>query len=357
MSKNFFLERLSKLLYIEIKKEAILNVFKTNIGENLYLPVRAKRIIGDVSDSKNSDNISVAYFVEGMFYVLGGDPEFKYNSIYINILNNNIEGKIIVKKYIAEEYKNGFLEDAYILLKGLVRLEPERENYEKLIHVIDELRIKNSDFKEDEYLVLEEAKKISDFSTPYLFEGILKKQDGDFDGALKCLNNYISMGGKTDNNILEIISELKLYRDYENGIELVDTEPTKALSLLIPLVDKLDENPSVYFYVAVAYRKLENYEKAVYYLKEALGIDSNMVEVINELGINFASLGDFQTAVQYFRKAFEVTRSLEICTNLIMCYINLGDIEQAKLHLQIGQKLDKDDEILKNIESILKDKI
>ena len=39
-----------------------------------------------------------------------------------------------------------------------------------------------------------------------------------------------------------------------------------------------------------------------------------------------------------------------------MCYLNINDIENAKLHLDIAKELNGDDEIVKQIESILKDK-
>ena len=71
-------------------------------------------------------------------------------------------------------------------------------------------------------------------------------------------------------------------------------------------------------------------KKAIYYLNDSLAISSDYVEVINELGINYACLGEYETAIKYFRTAFEVTKSIEICTNLIMCYLNIGDNKQAK---------------------------
>ncbi|MNI79377.1 Tetratricopeptide repeat protein [compost metagenome] len=72
------------------------------------------------------------------------------------------------------------------------------------------------------------------------------------------------------------------------------------------------------------------------------------------MGINYASLEDFENAIKYFRKAFEATRDIEICTNLIMCYLNSGDLKQARLHLEIAEKINKDDEIVKEIKEYIK---
>lgn len=87
-------------------------------------------------------------------------------------------------------------------------------------------------------------------------------------------------------------------------------------------------------------------------MNEALGIDNGFVDVINELGINYACLGNYETAVSYLRKAFEATRSVEICTNLIMCYLNMGNIEMAENHMKIAKKLAPEDEVVLKLEKL-----
>jgi tetratricopeptide (TPR) repeat protein len=119
-------------------------------------------------------------------------------------------------------------------------------------------------------------------------------------------------------------------------------------------MDTWGDNALLYYYIAIAYRMLENYEKAIYYLNEALNIDSSIVEIVNEMGINYASLGKYETAVAYLRKAFEVTKSVEICTNLVMCYLNSGDLKNAKIHIQIAKKIDPKDEVVVQLENMVK---
>ena len=118
-------------------------------------------------------------------------------------------------------------------------------------------------------------------------------------------------------------------------------------------MNKLEDNPTVYYYVAVAYRMLENYDKAIYYLNKALEIDNGLIDAVNELAINYAALENYDIAIKYLRKAFEVEKSIEICTNLIMCYLNKGDLEQVQNHIDIAKKIDPEDEVLKEIESYL----
>ena len=127
----------------------------------------------------------------------------------------------------------------------------------------------------------------------------------------------------------------------------------KQLNYLFPLCEEFKENPLVYYYLGVGYRKIENYETAIYYLQKSISLESGSLEVVNELGMNYASLGDYEEAIKYFRKAFEASKEVEICTNIVMCYINLGDKEQAKLNLDIAKKLAPDDEIVIEIDQML----
>ena len=61
----------------------------------------------------------------------------------------------------------------------------------------------------------------------------------------------------------------------------------------------------------------------------------------------------YEEAIKYFKKAFEASRDVEICTNIIMCYLNLNDLENAKLHLDIAKNLNPDDEIVKQLETMI----
>ncbi len=133
----------------------------------------------------------------------------------------------------------------------------------------------------------------------------------------------------------------------------MDESPEKSIGLLLSLVDVFDSNPLLYYYLGVAYRKLDNFEKAIYYLNESLNIESGILEVINELGVNYACLGDFETAIKYFKKGFEASKDVEICTNIVMCYLNLGDKENAKLHLDIAKKLNSEDDVVVELDRIL----
>lgn len=346
-------DKLGKMLFLEVKKEKIGKIFDQEVMENVYFPIRAERVTEKVKQGETFEKIPLALFVEGMFYVLGADKKFKYNEVYKKILNKHKENINYIKGIIFKEVKDKNYDEAYILLKGLIEIENNIENYNKLFMIAEHLRGYEKMYKEDELLVIEEAKQIGDYANPYYYEALIRNEDKDYMKALYCINTYISKGGDQTSEVLDIKHSLENARKYEKGTEYLYKNPKQALEYFLPLLDEFNEDTTLLYYIGTAYRMTGNYNKAIYYLNQALTIDTDLVQVVNELGINYASLGEFNTAIKYLRKAFEATRAIEICTNLIMCYYNSGDLKQAKLHLEIAEKIDAKDEIVIKMKKIL----
>lgn len=348
--KTYFSEKLSALLFLEIKKNSKINEFV--ISNDIYFPVRTNEIIQKVKKKEDFDNIPVNLFIEGMFYVLGADELFKYNKEYKEIINTIPNSIGFIKGVIFKEIENENYEEAYIILKGLLTIEENKENYDKIFLLVDKLRLTNIMFKDEELKLVEKAKRIPHYSNPYLYEALVFNSENKHDLAFIALSNYSVNGGEQTTEVIELKNSLETITSFQKAKELVPKNPKGALEIFIPLMEQLGDNPEIYYHSAVAYRILQNYEKAIYYLNEAAAIDQDLIEVVNEFGINYACLENYEAAIQYFRKAFEVTRSIEICTNLVMCYLNIKNFEQARMHLDIAKKIDPQDEIVLQLENL-----
>lgn len=347
-------DKLSSVLFLKIDRNTMNKIFKVDFKEYIYLPINAENIINRVKNEKNMEKIPIGFFIEGMFYVIGIDKSFKFNSYYLTILKNISDSCKFIKGKIVQNVKEKKYEDAYILLKGLLNIDKSREVYDKLIITVDYLRRRDSAYKDEELEILEDAESIDKYALPYFYHATIEQKDEDYEKALFYINNYISRGGEETAEVSDFKESVKSVVDFNRAKEILWENPKEALKILIPLIDVFGDHASLYYYIAVGYRILQNYEKAIYYLNEALSINSSIVEIINEMGINYASIGDYKTAVSYFRKAFEATKSIEICTNLIMCYINLGDIDNARAHFDIAEKINPDDQVVKQLKDILK---
>jgi len=353
--KPNFHDKLDTVLFLQIHKERLKELFNIDIDENMYMPIKSEEIVNDIKNGVDMNTIPLSYFIESMYFVLGADKDFKFSNVYKKMLLNIPETLKFIKGKIFINIDKKNYEEAYILLKGLLQMEESKDNFEKALMLVDKLRNLDSNYKDEELEVIDKAKELwPDFETPYLYECLVKKEEKDFQLALVALNNYVAKGGEETSEITNLKILLSNVVNYEKGKELIYDDPKSSLEYLIPLLKEFKDDAILYYYIAICYRVIKNYEKAIYYLNEALTIDSSIVEVVNELGINYASIGDFDRAIEYLRKAFEVTKSIEICTNLVMCYLNAGKVNDAKAHLEIAKKINPKDEIVIEIENFLK---
>lgn len=74
------------------------------------------------------------------------------------MLDNIPKSEDYIKGRIFEEIKRENYEDAYVLLKGLLKLEESKDIYEKLILILENLRQKDKMYKEEELNIIERAK-------------------------------------------------------------------------------------------------------------------------------------------------------------------------------------------------------
>ncbi|ELC8368925.1 tetratricopeptide repeat protein [Clostridium perfringens] len=360
MSFNTFAkEKLSQLLFLEIDGDGFVKSLgkdpkEVNINE-VYIPIDPKHLSQDVKSGYKLESLPINYLVEGMFFALGGDKDFKFNKEYKKLIPLIEDAIPCVKKIVADKVKEENMVEAFMLLKGLTEISDETEVYENLLLICESLRERNKAYNETQLEICDKCKSNrSDLALPYLYSAIAYNDMGQYDKAYVDINEYLAKGGER-NEIVEVLyNEIKDSADYEEGKEDLIEEPEDALKRLLPLADKFQDNAILRYYIATAYRRLGNFEKAVYYLNECLSIDDSIVEAVNEMGINYASLGIYDEAVKYLRKAFESTRDIEVCTNLIVCYLNAGKIEEAKQHLDIAKAINKDDEIVKEIETFMK---
>lgn len=360
MSFNTFAkEKLSQLLFLEIDGNGLVKSLGKSVKDlnlkELYVPVDPRHLSNDIKSGYKLESLPINYLVEGMFFALGGDKDFRFNKDYKNLIGLIDDAIPCVKTIIAEKVKEENMVEAFMLLKGLNEISDETEVYENLLIICESLRERNKSYNDVQLEICDKCKaNRSDLALPYLYSAIAYNDMGQFDKAYVDINEYLNKGGERNDIVEVLFNEIKDSANYEEGKEELIEEPEQALARLLPLADKFEDNAILRYYIATAYRRLGNFEKAVYYLNECLAIDSSIVEAVNEMGINYASLGVYDEAVKYLRKAFESTRDIEVCTNLIVCYLNAGMIDEAKQHLDIAKALNKDDEIVKEIETFMK---
>jgi len=354
-----FNDRLKGLLFLEFNKDKAAEVFNApeldKIEGDLFIPINPEFLVKEINESNSLNDLPLAEFITGMTYSLGADPEFKYGNEYVLILKKYDKAVPIVKQKISELVRDKKLVDAFILLSGLYEAIGEEEIENALLTVGEELVISDSSYSDNVLSIAEKATENGNI-TGKLIEGSVYRLLGNTEKALRSFTEYVKGGGEVTDELSSEMEALTRNTALDEGYSLILEKPEEALKQLLPMYKTESNNPRYLYSIAVAYRNLENYDKAIYYLEEARAIDSGYIDVLNELGLNYSMLNDYTTAEKYFRAVYEASMDLGPLTNLIITLFNLNKNDEAyNLYLTALRKAPSD-EILKEIKKFYIDK-
>ena len=144
-------EKLSELIFLEVKTkelEKLLNVSIDWNEEALFMPISASYLSKNINDNNKIDNIPVSEFIFGMALTIGCDKEFRFNNIYKTLIKEIPDAVFYIKSVVADFVKNEKLVSAYAVVKGLIEIEVNEDNYEKALIIAEALRQKNSEYRD-----------------------------------------------------------------------------------------------------------------------------------------------------------------------------------------------------------------
>ena len=350
-------ERLSKLIFIELNDMSVLeringDFYKNLLGKDILFPIDLK-MMTENKNPKRSDLTMDKFFV-GMLLCIGGNDGFIYNNYYEDIILNFENSQEFYKGYIYNLINQGDLFEAYILLRGFSKIYYDCNYKEKLISVLYNLKDKNDFLKSEFKKELDDAmKNYRDFTRVYIYKSMMEKDEGKYMLALESIDRYINFSENVHQDVKDYRNQLVSFKDYEDGKDKIYSSPKEALEKLIPLMDMFKDDALLPYYIAIAYRKLGMYEQAIYYLEISRELDLDIVEVVNELGLNYASIEMYDKAISCFKTVFKVTNAIEVCTNLIMSFYKINDVENMDRYFDLAKKINEDDEVLKELQNVI----
>lgn len=347
MNYEIYLKReIEKTVFIETNRDIIVNIKGNPVLKNGEYPLLPQDIVDFAQ--KDLDGVPGDAIINGMIYMISCDPKFKYNISYIEFLKS-IEG---IENYIImyiEKYKGSEIKKAVIFATALSALKPDKRTEMNRCYLLMELYEKvGLDSINEE--ILKSLEKLSteypEFAEPnyYLGEYYLDK---DIDKAKlylrKCINDP-----KTNEKASELLEKIQNIENYDRAVDMVkDGNGQDALKILIPYTENNPENLDAQYYTAVAYRQIGDPYKALDYLDNLLNFGERL-EIYSEIGLNLAALNDFESALEYFKKALKIMPddSGVIC-NIGVCHLSLGQIDQAKHAFELASRINPKDEISK----------
>lgn len=351
-------ERMNGLLYLEFDRKKASEIFTApglaETAEELFVPINPEFLVQRITENLVPRDLPVAEFIIGMAFALAVDPDFKYAAEYRAMLKGYEAAEPILKSKIAGLYDDGRQGDAYILIKALYEIAGDEETENILLSTGEELALKDPQWG-DEVLEVTDLAIDNGNANGYLIRGSLLGARGDETGALTALRAYVTSGGELTAELAERLETLDRDTRAETAYQGIFEDPTGSLKALLELYPLERANPRLIYSIAVCYRLLGNHEKAIFYLEEAQALDPGYVDVLNELGLNYALINDYMTARDYFRAVFKATREVEPMTNLILSLFQTGETGEAMELYRQAAEIAPEDEILREIRRVYLD--
>lgn len=334
------------LLFIEIKKDVTLKLKGNPVLKKGEYPIDAEDIIDIAKDNINA--IPADKLINGMIYIVGSDENFKYNKLYIEFLKKvaGIESYIILK---IKESKDKELKRSIIYSTTLFEITKNKEYGMNRIYLLMDLYDKTKlSFLEGE--IVSSLKSLTslypDYILPcyYLGEYYLNKDLALSKFYLSCCLN----DDKIKDEAQGLIAKIEKTEEYDSAVELVKKgEGDKAIKTLLTYIEENPKSPDALYFTAVALRQMGMYKNALQYLDNLLNFGETS-ETYNEIGLNFASLQKYKSALEYFKSALKIKpQDSEILCNMAVCQFNLGNVKEAKDDFELAERLNPKDEVAK----------
>lgn len=359
--KEYFIKKADNVSFVEIKPNSYVSINDYKIGPEVPLPILVDELINEIKEGTAQDEIRVSSFINGMIYIIGADPEFKFCNRYKEILysyDEKIEEYIL---YIGlKQVNENRLEEGVVWLRALYYMNNKNlmgtYNYglaleEKARRL---LSLKNEKlgtvFFNASTRIIEKALNIdSNFDLAYYKLGYHYKNSSQFVKSKLTWEKYLQLGN--DNELLDEVREnLESMQDdviYEEGYnDILSGNSRVGLEKLLPLKEKYVDWWNLLFIIGLGFRQLNMYQEAKSEFENVLDIVPDQVDALNELGLCLAFLGEYEEAITKLSRAIELKpKDYEIKCNRGMVYLQINDIENAENDIKAAYELNNTDEI------------
>ncbi len=359
--KRIFDKMKDEISFIEIKADTVININKKEIKleKETSFPIFIDEVIDNLKKEDEFQGFKNINMIEGMLFILGVDPNFKYKNTYLDILK---ESGINPEAYLIKVINSDNLEVDKKLVYSNALLNIGELNERKLFIQGNVLEMKGTELFENKENAAAEAfmeESVScynktldrnpEFSLSYYKLGYYYKQNSRYLNAKAYWDKFL----KYDDNdirkqeIRDQLEELDYYLQFEEGYKLVlKGYVEKGLDKLIPLLDVFKNWWKLFFVIGVAFRQKQEYEIAKTYFKNVIELNPRQIEAINELAVCEISIGNYEDAKSYLDEGIKANpNSYELYTNRAAANIYLKNIENAEKDIEKAIGIQPDNEV------------
>ena len=367
--EKYFKEKANNVSFLELKENSNFKISSQIIDNNIPLPIITETLVKGIKEKTISEEIQISHIIDGMIYILGVDPNFKYNGNYISILeiyNPKIENYIFFKgiKYLSKEN----YDDAIVYFKTIKTIN--RSNVDGIFNYGICLEGKAKEYfeagrnKEGEAFLKEATNSFesildidSDYYLAYYKLGYHYKNSAQYLKATLIWEKYLLLEPNDDRKQeireqLELINNDSLYEEacnlfYSNRYE-------QALDKFLKVESKVDNWWNLKYMIGLTYKELGDLESAIKYLYEAIELNTEVVDIYNELGICLYALGSFKEAMEIFNIGIEKnSNDYKIIFNRGIAYYQMGLYEKSEIDFEMAYSLNPNDPVVKKFKEKL----
>ena len=362
---KYLLKKTEELAFITVKKEGEFHLDGYEIPkEGLNVPIKNEVLVKGIKEKTAQDGLNSISIADAMIYIIGIDPEFRYNDEYKKFLTA-LEKKVNFNVrsyagYMSRKYfELGETTDSLIYIKALVTLYPDDieglYNYAIVCQEVATSYQKDGDAKGMNAFLLEAGEKLEkiinmdeNFALAYYHLGYNYYNQSQYIKAKVIWEEAIKHGLDEDiiAEIQENIGKMDYKVQYEEGYSLVfQGKFEEGLDKLLPLEEQYGDWWNLLFIIGIAYKNMGEMDRAIHYFDKILIIKPNQVDTLVELALCEASSFNMERAVELLEQAAKIKEDPEILCNLGMAYLNTGNIDDAIYYIERAYELNPEDEI------------
>lgn len=313
------------------------------IDENFPLPVLRDDLPNLFG---NEAGIPWKYFIKGMVLALTENLNEEYHHIYLDFLRNYdsaMAEKLVAEGALAAE--KGTRDWAWRCWQVAARLDGNQPEllYNLGMYYLDEAAAIKEPGQKEELLekaesYLEKALTLKeDWALPWYRLGFVYRHLGDWAEAREAWQKALELGvpAEVEVELTELLHDLErielVESQFRSGRESLAQGKLKQAALLLqPLVKKYPDWWEAKYYLGLAYRYLEEYDKAISLFSDTIKQAPWFISAYNELAMCLSVKGELEKAADYLWLAIaKQPRDAGLWTNLGLVYQKRGQLEDA----------------------------
>ncbi|MDO5047776.1 MAG: tetratricopeptide repeat protein [Anaerococcus sp.] len=332
---KYFRKFIDKIAYINLKETASYKLL-----DEIPLPIYMKDMSQGIASGEFKEKIDIKIILDGMLINIGADEDFIHNYKYINILNHYLEDITAFGVRDGLTYIDEDKDKALLLFRGGYKINPSDNfnayNYARFLWpkaYEDDIKEKDDFVREALRILQEIIGRDENFAIAYYELGNIYKNLGEY---LKARNYYNNALRKTEpveakEEVRDRLREINDNAEIEEALYYIGkSDYNKAIMKLTGILS-IRKRPDAYYYLAVAYQNLGQYENSIMAFENALNEGADFREVYNDYAISLYLNENPEKALEIIKKGLsKYPEDPRLSYNKIQVEIKLGRLSVAK---------------------------